>query len=177
MKAQVICHGIPDCRELEDGDLVNVDVTLYRHGFHADTARTWMCGQADAAGADSPGGCRLAQHDIAHPSFGIKRGSGSAASGLSFRYIQLLLVLMTRQRSARLSGMNAHGAKSCKEVGKLGRKFVVSPRCPCCGLHRFNPCLQVVVEADAKKSQHLLAKRAKTRIEYWLQARSHSMTR
>ena len=49
--AQVICHGIPDCRPLEDGDLVNVDVTLYRHGFHADTARTWMCGEADPAGS------------------------------------------------------------------------------------------------------------------------------
>ncbi|CAE7616154.1 MAP1D, partial [Symbiodinium pilosum] len=47
---EVICHGIPDSRPLEDGDLVNVDVTLYRHGFHADTARTWMCGEEDEAG-------------------------------------------------------------------------------------------------------------------------------
>ncbi|CAK9074339.1 unnamed protein product [Durusdinium trenchii] len=47
---EVICHGIPDTRPLEDGDLVNVDVTLYLGGFHADTARSWMCGQGDETG-------------------------------------------------------------------------------------------------------------------------------
>lgn len=45
---EVICHGIPDNRPLEDGDVVNIDVTLYLDGFHADTARTWICGKADA---------------------------------------------------------------------------------------------------------------------------------
>jgi len=47
---EVICHGIPDDRPLQNGDVVNVDVTLYMSGFHADTARTWICGQGDAAG-------------------------------------------------------------------------------------------------------------------------------
>jgi len=47
---EVICHGIPDDRPLQDGDLVNVDVTLYKNGMHADTARTWMCGKSDADG-------------------------------------------------------------------------------------------------------------------------------
>lgn len=31
-----ICHGIPDMRELKDGDIVNVDVTAYFGGFHGD---------------------------------------------------------------------------------------------------------------------------------------------
>ena len=26
---EVICHGIPDCRPIEDGDIVNLDVTVY----------------------------------------------------------------------------------------------------------------------------------------------------
>lgn len=47
---EVICHGIPDDRPLENGDLVNVDVTLFFNGFHADTARTWVCGEADETG-------------------------------------------------------------------------------------------------------------------------------
>lgn len=33
---QVICHGIPDARELQSGDLVNVDVTAYLNGYHGD---------------------------------------------------------------------------------------------------------------------------------------------
>jgi len=31
---EVICHGIPDNRKLEDGDIVNVDVSCYYKGFH-----------------------------------------------------------------------------------------------------------------------------------------------
>lgn len=46
---EVICHGIPDSRELQDGDVVNVDVTLYLDGYHADTARTWVCGKGDSS--------------------------------------------------------------------------------------------------------------------------------
>ena len=34
---EVICHGIPDDRPLADGDIVNLDVTLYREGVHGDT--------------------------------------------------------------------------------------------------------------------------------------------
>jgi len=47
---EVICHGIPDDRPLENGDVVNVDVTLYMGGFHADTARTWICGESTDGG-------------------------------------------------------------------------------------------------------------------------------
>jgi len=31
---ECICHGIPDNRKLEDGDIVNVDVSCYYKGFH-----------------------------------------------------------------------------------------------------------------------------------------------
>lgn len=31
---EVICHGIPDARPLQDGDIVNIDITLYHNGFH-----------------------------------------------------------------------------------------------------------------------------------------------
>lgn len=41
---EVICHGIPDDTVLEDGDLVNVDITAYLEGFHGDTNRTFMIG-------------------------------------------------------------------------------------------------------------------------------------
>jgi len=37
---EVICHGIPDERPLEDGDIVNIDVTIYYKGFHGDVNET-----------------------------------------------------------------------------------------------------------------------------------------
>jgi methionine aminopeptidase len=36
---EVICHGIPNMRPLEDGDIVNVDVTVWLNGYHGDTSR------------------------------------------------------------------------------------------------------------------------------------------
>ncbi|HET9630907.1 MAG TPA: type I methionyl aminopeptidase [Terrabacter sp.] len=44
---EVICHGIPDARPLEDGDIVNIDVTAYIHGVHGDTDATYLVGDVD----------------------------------------------------------------------------------------------------------------------------------
>ena len=38
---EVICHGIPDSRVVEDGDIVNVDITAYLDGVHGDTNATY----------------------------------------------------------------------------------------------------------------------------------------
>src|SRR3954465_5960625 len=41
---EVICHGIPDSTVLEDGDIINVDVTAYLDGVHGDTNQTFCVG-------------------------------------------------------------------------------------------------------------------------------------
>ena len=42
---EVICHGIPDSRPFEDGDIVNLDVTVYTaDGFHSDLNETFLVG-------------------------------------------------------------------------------------------------------------------------------------
>ena len=46
---EVICHGIPDDRPLEDGDIVNCDVTVYLDGMHGDCSETVFVGRPDAA--------------------------------------------------------------------------------------------------------------------------------
>jgi methionyl aminopeptidase len=45
---EVICHGIPDSRVLLDGDIVNVDVTVYIDGVHGDTDAMFLVGDVDA---------------------------------------------------------------------------------------------------------------------------------
>ncbi|MFM5904110.1 MAG: type I methionyl aminopeptidase [Microbacteriaceae bacterium] len=42
---EVICHGIPDDTVLEEGDIVNVDVTAYLEGFHGDSNQTFEVGR------------------------------------------------------------------------------------------------------------------------------------
>ena len=44
---EVICHGIPDSRRLEDGDIVNIDITGFIDGVHGDTDATYLCGDVD----------------------------------------------------------------------------------------------------------------------------------
>ncbi len=40
-----VVHGIPDKRRLKDGDIVTVDITVFKNGFHGDTARTFYVGE------------------------------------------------------------------------------------------------------------------------------------
>lgn len=44
---EVICHGIPDDRPLEEGDIVNIDVTAYKNGVHGDTCAMYLVGEVD----------------------------------------------------------------------------------------------------------------------------------
>lgn len=44
---EVICHGIPDKRPLENGDLCNIDITVYHNGFHGDLNETILVGDVD----------------------------------------------------------------------------------------------------------------------------------
>ncbi|KAL4227586.1 Methionine aminopeptidase 1D [Mactra antiquata] len=44
------CHGIPDDRPLQDGDILNVDISVYYRGYHGDTSETFLIGNVDEAG-------------------------------------------------------------------------------------------------------------------------------
>jgi methionyl aminopeptidase len=40
-----VCHGIPSDRKLKDGDIINIDVTVLKDGFHGDTSKMFMIGK------------------------------------------------------------------------------------------------------------------------------------
>ena len=44
---EVICHGIPDSTVVQDGDILNIDITAYIHGVHGDTNHTFLVGDVD----------------------------------------------------------------------------------------------------------------------------------
>lgn len=44
---EVICHGIPDSTVMQEGDILNVDVTAFLHGVHGDTNATFLIGEVD----------------------------------------------------------------------------------------------------------------------------------
>lgn len=42
---EIICHGIPDARPLEEGDLVKIDITAFKNGVHGDNCGTFGVGE------------------------------------------------------------------------------------------------------------------------------------
>ena len=49
---EVICHGIPDNTVLQDGDIMNVDITAFKDGFHGDSNATFLIGNVSKDVAD-----------------------------------------------------------------------------------------------------------------------------
>ena len=41
----VVCHGIPGDRALKDGDIINVDITVIKDGYHGDTSKMFFVGE------------------------------------------------------------------------------------------------------------------------------------
>ncbi len=41
----VVCHGIPGDKKLKEGDIINIDVTVIKHGYHGDTSRMFFVGE------------------------------------------------------------------------------------------------------------------------------------
>lgn len=48
----VVCHGVPDGQPLRAGDIVNLDITSYKYGFHGDTSATFFVGEVSAKAKD-----------------------------------------------------------------------------------------------------------------------------
>lgn len=47
-----ICHGVPDDTILKEGDIINIDVTTLKYGFHGDTSATFFVGQVSDKARD-----------------------------------------------------------------------------------------------------------------------------
>ncbi len=41
----VVCHGIPNDKKLKSGDIINIDVTVIKDGFHGDTSKMFLVGE------------------------------------------------------------------------------------------------------------------------------------
>ena len=45
----VVCHGIPSAKTLKKGDMVNIDITVIKDGFHGDTSKIFFVGEPGVA--------------------------------------------------------------------------------------------------------------------------------
>ena len=49
---ECICHGIPDTRPLENGDIINLDISVFKDGYHADMNETYLVGNVAQSSKD-----------------------------------------------------------------------------------------------------------------------------
>ena len=54
----VVCHGIPTDKKLKKGDIVNIDITVIKDGYHGDTSKMFVIGKASVKAQRI---CRIAQ--------------------------------------------------------------------------------------------------------------------
>lgn len=71
----VVCHGIPDNTKLKDGDIINIDITVIKDGYHGDTSKMFLIG--DVSPEDNRL-CRLAQESLY---IGLKKVKPGATFG------------------------------------------------------------------------------------------------
>jgi len=57
----VVCHGIPDDTKLKDGDIINLDITVIKNGYHGDTSKMFLIGQVSPENTRL---CRLTQEAL-----------------------------------------------------------------------------------------------------------------
>jgi methionyl aminopeptidase len=57
----VVCHGIPDESVLADGDIINIDITVIKDGYHGDTSKMFLIGEASA---EDNRLCRITQESL-----------------------------------------------------------------------------------------------------------------
>ena len=73
----VVCHGIPGKKKLKRGDIVNIDITVIKDGWHGDTSKMFLVGEPSIRAR------RIC--DIAHTA--MKTGIGMVKPGANFRDI------------------------------------------------------------------------------------------
>ncbi len=57
----VVCHGIPDDSVLANGDIINIDITVIKDGYHGDTSKMFIIGEASA---EDNRLCRITQESL-----------------------------------------------------------------------------------------------------------------
>ena len=122
---EVICHGIPGQRALEDGDIVNVDVTSILNGYYADANKTFFVGEP---GTD-------AQKIVAVARECLRLGRGQVCSGNTIgdigwaiqRYAESQGCSVVREFVGHGVGFGFHEPPQIPHFGQKGQGIVLVP--------------------------------------------------
>ena len=120
-----ICHGVPDATPLKKGDIVNVDVTCIKEGYHGDTSKTFSVGEVSARAKELTECAFQAMYKgiEAIKPFGTTGDIGFAIN----RYVTRQGFFPVREIGGHGIGRKFHDDPFVPSVGKKGKGDVLQP--------------------------------------------------
>jgi methionyl aminopeptidase len=120
-----VCHGIPGERVLKTGDIVNLDITVIKNGFHGDTSRMFLVGDCSVAAR------RLCEMTYSCMWAGIRQVKPGASLGDIGSTIQQLAessgFSVVREFCGHGIGRRFHEDPQILHYGKAGTGMILSP--------------------------------------------------
>ncbi|MFZ9035619.1 MAG: type I methionyl aminopeptidase [Francisellaceae bacterium] len=116
----VVCHGIPGDKKLKNGDIINIDITVIKDGYHGDTSKMFLVGDVDTMKAADAAKAKAAQKLIDVTYACMWRGIAVVKPGHTF--LDIAKAIDTHAHANRYSVVETfcgHG---------IGRKFHEDPQ-------------------------------------------------
>jgi methionyl aminopeptidase len=122
---EVICHGIPGNRVLQDGDIVNVDVTPILEGYYADASKTFFAG---APGSDARRVVEVARESLKQGIAMARPGNRTGDIGWAIqRYAEGQGCSVVREFVGHGVGFDFHEAPQIPHFGRKGTGITLVP--------------------------------------------------
>ena len=129
-----ICHGIPsDTKKLKDGDIINIDVTVIKNGYHGDTSRMFLVGNASI---QSKRLCEITRQSMIEGIKAVRPGATTGDIGAAIQeYAEANKYSVVREYCGHGIGKKFHespnvlhyGEKNSGQELKAGMIFTVEP--------------------------------------------------
>ncbi len=118
-----ICHGIPGIKKLKSGDIINIDITVIKDGYHGDTSKMFLIGKPSVLAkrlCDTSRECLFTGIELVKP--GIHLGDIGHAIAQHAKKQNLSVV---REYCGHGIGVNFHEDPQVLHYGKAGTKEIL----------------------------------------------------
>ena len=113
-----VCHGIPNDKALKKGDIINVDVTVIKDGWHGDSSRMYMVGEVSVAARRL---CRLTYEAMWKGIIKVREGAHLGDIGHAIQsYAESQGLSVVREYCGHGIGQNFHEDPQVLHYGKPG---------------------------------------------------------
>ena len=121
----VVCHGIPGDKQLKDGDIVNIDVTVIKDGWHGDTSKMFFVGEPSVKARRA---CDVAHEALIRGIETVKPGATLGDIGHAIQqYAEGERCSVVREYCGHGIGRGFHEAPQVLHYGRPGQGMVLEP--------------------------------------------------